>query len=397
MRKARPYILPAGAAGSSFSAIAFAKGAAHGLRFGSPRGPAYMSLHGLQRLSSGGFAALRRGLKQCGHWVRARPRLAAWLYPDGEDNTSDAAYRRFNLAVFGRLGEQERMLADRPRMDFYHRAIDRHVHPGDRVIDLGTGTGILAAFAARRGAATVYAIDHSTILKHARRLAAHNGIKTIEFFATHSRDFTLAEPVDVILHEQMGDFLFDESMVPNVLDLRDRLLKPGGRIVPSLFEFFCEPIKVRDDRHIPFIWELNVHGYDYGCLERSRPQDPDYYRHNSSDLAVVEHCLGEPEPALRIDLQTLREADLPARLVITRTVKNAGRLDGFAVWFRALADDGPALSSGPLDAGRAPHWGFRILRSEAASFAVGEVIELTLTVGSWADADTWRWSHRRMG
>jgi protein arginine N-methyltransferase 1 len=41
----------------------------------------------------------------------------------------------------------------------------------------------------------------------------------------------------VILHEQMGDYLFDEAMVTNVCDLRDRLLKRGGLILPSCFDF----------------------------------------------------------------------------------------------------------------------------------------------------------------
>jgi len=287
------------------------------------------------------------------------------------------------------------MLADQPRMNFYHAAIERHVHPGDRVIDLGTGTGILAAFAAKQGAAKVYALDHSGILKHARRLAAHNQLKNVEFIATHSRNFEKSERVDVILHEQMGDFLFDEAMVTNVIDLRDRLLKPGGRIVPALFEFFCEPIKVKDDRHIPFIWELNVHGYDYSCMERNRPQDTQYYQLTSCDPTVIDHFLGKPEPALRFDLQTLQEADLPNQIVISRTVLNAGRLDGFAVYFRALVDGDLALSSSPLDAGRAPHWGFRILRTEAATFAKGDVVELTLTVEKWAKPDTWRWSQTK--
>src|SRR5258708_1584452 len=139
-------------------------------------------------------------------WVQARPRLAVWLYPPSE-NTSEARYRDFNHRHFARFFEQERMLADKPRMDFYCAAINRHIHPGDRVVDLGTGTGILAAFAARRGAAKVYAIDHSKILKHAKTLAVHNGVKNVEFIATHSKEFTVDAPVDVILHEQMGDFL----------------------------------------------------------------------------------------------------------------------------------------------------------------------------------------------
>jgi len=372
-----------------WSAVAFAQSDGHRLQFGPSDGPAIMFLQRLQRLSAAVFSALRRGQDRCGDWLRARPRLAAWLY------RPDAEYREFNGWYFAQFSEQEKMLADQPRMNFYHSAVARHVRPGDHVIDLGTGTGILAAFAARQGAAKVYAIDHSGILKHARRLAVHNQIKNVEFVATHSRDFKPNERVDLILHEQMGDFLFDEAMVPNVIDLRERLLKPGGRILPSRFEFFCEPIKVKDDRHIPFIWELNVHGYDYSCLERSRPQETQYYQHASCDLGVLEHFLGKPAPALTLDLQTLQEADLPGEIRLSRTVENAGRLDGYAVYFRALVDGDLALSSSPLDPGRAPHWGFRILRTDAATFAQGDVIEFTLTVEQWTKPNTWRWQVRK--
>ncbi len=302
-------------------------------------------------------------------------------------------YRDFNGRYFSGFYEQERMLADQPRMTFYHAAIQRHIQPGDRVIDLGTGTGILAALAARRGAAQVYAIDHSSILTTARTLAAANHLERVEFISTHSTDFSLPERVDVILHEQMGDCLFDEAMVANVSDLRDRLLKPGGLILPSRFEFFCEPIKIRDERHVPFIWELAVHGYDYSVLERQRPQDPDYYQVRSSDLALVDHCLGEPAPLLTLDLHTVNEAALPHVLTFARTVVHAGRLDGYAVYFRALVDHDLSLGSGPLDPGRAPHWGFRILRTDRDDFLVGDTIEVRLTVGRWSEIDTWRWSH----
>ena len=334
---------------------------------------------------------LWRALHRVRETLRSRPKLALWLGLSPLPGAKDADYRKFNLSLFSRFAEQERMLADRPRMAFYHAAITHTVKPGDRVIDLGTGTGILAAFASRRGAGRVFAVDHSEILKHARRLAAHNKLENVEFISSHSRDFTTAEPVDVILHEQMGDFLFDEAMVANVIDLRDRLLKPGGLIVPAIFDFYCEPVMVRADRRVPFIWELNVHGYDYACLDRSRPQDPGYYRHNSSDLGVVDHFLGEPSPALALDLQTLREADLPREIRIRRTVVQEGTLDGLVVFFTARTGD-LSLSSSPIDPGRAPHWGFRILRTESAFLSKGDVIEFTLSADEWSNPETWRWS-----
>ncbi len=308
-------------------------------------------------------------------------------------HATEESYRDFNGRYFSDFYEQERMLADRPRMEFYRAAIMRHIQPGDRVIDLGTGTGILAALASRRGAAHVYAVDHSSILQHARTLAAANAIERVEFVAAHSTEFSPAGPVDVILHEQMGDCLFDEAMVANVCDLRDRVLKPGGLILPSRFEFFCEPVKIRDSRHVPFIWELDVHGYDYSVLERNRPQDPGYYHIRSSDPTVVEHFLGEPAPVLTLDLHTVNEAELPHEVTFTRTVVNAGRLDGYAVYFRALVDDDLSLGSGPLDPGRAPHWGFRVLRTDRDDFAVGDIIEVRLMVGRWPEINSWRWSH----
>ena len=330
---------------------------------------------------------------------RLYERVRAWLQAAAAGRRrltkSEASYRAFNGWYFARFGEQERMLADKPRMDFYHAAITRHIQPGDRVIDLGTGTGILAAFAARRGAAVVYAIDHSGILKHAVTLAAHNQIQNVEFISTHSRDFKVAEPVDVIVHEQMGDWLFDEAMVANVADLRDRLLKPGGLILPSRFELYCEPVTLKDESRVPFIWELNVHGFDYSCLERSRPQEPGYYHLRGGDGGLIDHFLGEPAPVMTLDLQTLRETDLPQELRFTRPVLRAGRLDGFLVYFRVRVDDDLSLSSNPLDPRRAPHWGFRVLRTERADFAPGDVIDIRLSAKRWSDPDSWRWSHAK--
>lgn len=309
------------------------------------------------------------------------------------DRSPDQGHRDNNRRIFSGFHAQERMLADGPRMAFYHAVIARHIRPGDQVIDLGTGTGILAAFASRRGAARVHALDHSTILRHARSLAAANGIERVEFVACHSTRFTLPAPVDVILHEQMGDCLFDEAMIPNVCDLRSRLLKPGGRILPACFEFFCEPVQLNAARHVPFIWNLNVRGYDFSSLERHRPQETDYYHLTGNDAALVDHFLADPAPALAFDLHTVDEASLPRDLRFQRRVTRAGRIDGLAVYFRTSVDDDLRLSTAPHDPDRAPHWGYRILRTEPADYAAGDVIDLRLAVGRWHDLDSWRWSH----
>jgi protein arginine N-methyltransferase 1 len=332
-----------------------------------------MSIKTLGRILAPAVAALRRFLN--------RP------------PTAEQDHRDNNRHYFSGMHQQERMLADRPRMDFYHAAIERHIHPGDHVIDLGTGTGILAAFASRRGAARVHALDHSDILNHARTLAAANRIENVDFISCHSTEFTLPAPVDVILHEQMGDFLFDEAMIPNVSDLRNRLLKPGGRILPSCFEFYCEPVQLNAARHVPFMWNLKVKGYDFSSLEHARPQETGYYHLCGNDGALIDHFLTTPAPALTFDLHTVNEAELSHDLCFQRLVTNPGRIDGLAIYFRTTVDADLQLSSAPHDLGRAPHWGFRILRTEPADYAVGDLIEIQLTVNRWHDLDTWRWAH----
>src|SRR5690606_10836695 len=121
---------------------------------------------------------------------------------------------------------------------------------------------------------------------------------------------------------------------------------------------------IHDHRQVPFIWELEVHGYDYSSLDRRRLQNPGYYQLTSCDQNLVEHFLSEPAPVFTFDLHTIEEAGLPETLTFIRKIERTSRIDGFAVYFRARVDDDLILSTSPMDANRAPHWGFRILRTE---------------------------------
>ena len=79
-----------------------------------------------------------------------------------------------------------------------------------------------------------------------------NSIENVVFHRVHSSDFELPERADVILHEQIGEALFDERVVENVAELRDRILKPGGRIFPAHLRLFIEPVEVHADTRAPF-------------------------------------------------------------------------------------------------------------------------------------------------
>jgi protein arginine N-methyltransferase 1 len=62
---------------------------------------------------------------------------------------------------YGHLSLQRWMVSDKRRTDAFAAAIAETVKPGDIVIDVGTGTGILAMLAARAGASQVHAVDRA--------------------------------------------------------------------------------------------------------------------------------------------------------------------------------------------------------------------------------------------
>ncbi|MEE9414925.1 MAG: 50S ribosomal protein L11 methyltransferase, partial [Acidimicrobiales bacterium] len=88
-------------------------------------------------------------------------------------------YDLTNETNFAGLSEHEEMLSDHVRVNTYHAAIHNAVKPGDVVLDLGTGTGLLAFMAVKAGAAKVYAVEHSDFIDVAREIAQHNNITNI--------------------------------------------------------------------------------------------------------------------------------------------------------------------------------------------------------------------------
>src|ERR1044072_3208568 len=125
------------------------------------------------------------------------------------------------------------MIADRPRMDAYARALRQAVRPGSVVLDIGTGTGIFAMLACRFGARQVYAIEPGDAIEVAREAAAANGFsERIEFIQGLSNSVVLPERADVIISDIRGVLPLFQHHLPTIIDARKRLLAPDGILIP---------------------------------------------------------------------------------------------------------------------------------------------------------------------
>lgn len=73
---------------------------------------------------------------------------------------------------------QKDMLEDHKRTGAYYQAVmqNRRQFEGKVVLDVGTGSGILAIFAAKAGARKVYAVEATSMAKFARTLVEHHGV-----------------------------------------------------------------------------------------------------------------------------------------------------------------------------------------------------------------------------
>jgi precorrin-6B methylase 2 len=139
--------------------------------------------------------------------------------------------------------EHARMLHDDRRTGDYLAALDQAVRPGDVVLDLGTGSGVLAIAAARAGARHVYAVEASDIADVAAGVFAANGLQDrITLVAGWSRQIELPERADLLVSEIIGNEPFEEELLETTLDARRRLLKPAARLIPNVLTLFARPL-----------------------------------------------------------------------------------------------------------------------------------------------------------
>lgn len=258
---------------------------------------------------------------------------------------------------FASLLSHFRMVSDSVRVMSYQRAIQRHCQ-GKTVVEIGCGSGILSIFAAQAGARRVIAIEESRIADLAMEMFRANGVADrIELRRANSRDVSLDERADVIIHEVLGSDPFSENLLPFIEDARARFLAPNGRLIPSVLEVCCVGFEVPDQPYLDKssanaeLSELEgLYGLDFSAFRGFVDAEPSLFRRPLGELGKRQF-----EPRILTDEAQLYRLDLAADAPLEVTplqdlglrVIRAGSLGGLLVYFRAHLDEETILSTAP--------------------------------------------------
>jgi type I protein arginine methyltransferase len=269
------------------------------------------------------------------------------------------------------------MAEDEIRMARFTAAVRRY-SPGRTVLDIGTGQDALwAVEAARAGARHVWAVEvipRSAQL--AREAAGRAGVADrITVLEGLSTGVTLPEPVDVCVAEIIGTLGGSEGAGAVLRDARQRLLRPGGVVVPHRSATTAVAVELAEppalvSLALPYVRQIFTavgRPFDVRMCLAGLQDDPELrertYLSNVADVEVLEFNGGlRPEGADRATL----------------TVTRPGRLTGLALGVRLEVADGDA----PIDSLTQPsNWlpVYAPLSDVGVAVNRGDRIEFTFT------------------
>ena len=304
---------------------------------------------------------------------------------DGDEKAKATDFANY-FSAYSQLYHQKQMLTDHNRMAAYHSAIvgNSEVFKDKVVMDVGTGSGILACWAAQAGAKRVYAVEYTDMAKHARNVVRANGLDhivtviqgAVEEVILPEEDWerfglTLQDGkqqtsdgkkdqrvVDIIISEWMGYFLLRESMLDSVIRARDMFLKPkSGILLPSHATMLIAPIMnaydhsviVKEYKEGMVEWNdyLNnlkkQYGVDMSILTEDYDKEQrDYYLKSSHYVQLEDDVILAPPAVVKtLDLAvcTLEDAKGVGGTAFSFDIESSeggegdDEINGFAGWF----------------------------------------------------------------
>jgi protein arginine N-methyltransferase 1 len=315
-------------------------------------------------------------------WIEVTGEIVK-LYQAGVLQGEDADPTLLSTTGYDSAPMQVAMLNDRVRTQRYLDAIREVVQPGDVVLDIGTGTGVLSIAAAKAGARQVYAIEASGISSTARAMFAANGVADrVTVIEGWSTQVSLPERADVLVSEVIGDEPFGEQILEITNDALRRLLKPGARLVPGRMRVFGLPVTIPDAFLVKYGLSSSVlplwrdwYDIDFSVFIESS-QRVEHYFTLRPQQARTWQTLGDPVLLADVDLAQI--AHLVIDTTVSAAMSQAGLLNGVLIYFEIDLSPSVTLSTHPALADDQNHWySFIWTLPQPLSVTVGDRLDFT--------------------
>jgi len=258
------------------------------------------------------------------------------------------------------------MLADAARNQAYEAAIARAARDAALTLDIGTGSGLLALFAARGGKGRVVACEaHPMIAEAAQDIVVRNTFADrIQVIAKRSTELDaekdLGGHADLVVSEVLDAGLLGEGVLATLRDALKRLAKPGAKVIPGFADVHVQALSLPQQRQVNPL--RNIAGFDLSSFDRFRNRSG----HSTLRLDHVPHqALSAPATLQRVDFRNPPDWSTPLEQRISLPVMADGNLQAFALWFTLWLDEQTAVSTGPAHLSNGlpcmDHWGQAIL------------------------------------
>ena len=265
------------------------------------------------------------------------------------------------------------LLNDRVRTEAFLRAIAETIEPGDVVVDIGTGTGILAVAAARAGAAQVYAIEAGAMADAAEAVFQASDVSDrLTLIRGWSTRVELPQRANVLISEVIGSDPFQERVLQTTADARRRLLTPEARLIPSKVRVFGLAVTVPADKlaDVSFTAESaerwrQWYGVDFTSLTSLGQNSASRSLRVSAHQAAQWPMISEPILLAEIDLKAFQETTIER--VVSACLASAGVFNGLLMFFElevgSLTITSHPLKTSPANSWSNPFWLFRDTRA----------------------------------
>lgn len=110
------------------------------------------------------------------------------------------------------------------------------LEPGDRVLDLASGSGVHARMLAQRGMEVTGVDIAPSLVEYSKQQAAAQGLTGVEFRTGDMRDIEFEAEFDAVVLLSGSFGFFDDETNEDVLRRIVRALKHGGRVLIDVFD-----------------------------------------------------------------------------------------------------------------------------------------------------------------